>query len=70
MSPGRWIELETSWHDTGVTHCPVCGRLIPRRAWVFEGGAGEIRACTQECEELYESYWKLTYGVMEIDGHH
>ena len=34
----------------------VCGRLIPRRSWVFDGGAGELSACSPDCEDLYESY--------------
>jgi hypothetical protein len=62
---GRFVELTSSWHDTDVVHCSVCGRLIPRRAWVFDGGAGPIRACSPDCEELYETYWRPTYGVME-----
>jgi len=35
---------------------------------VFDGGAGEVSACSPHCEELYESYWKPKYGVMEPDG--
>ena len=46
------------WHDTSVTYCQVCGRLIPRRAWVFDGGDGELRACDPECEDLYEDLSK------------
>jgi hypothetical protein len=61
---GYWQELEHAWHDTNVVHCAVCGKLIPRRAWRFEGGAGEVRACGPECEELYETYWRPTYGVL------
>jgi len=49
-------------------HCQVCGKLIPRRAWLFDGGAGEITACSPDCEELYVSYWKPTYGVMSRAG--
>lgn len=65
---GRWVELELSWHDTNVVHCRVCGKLIPRRAWRFEGGGGPIDACDPDCERLYETYWKPTYGVMAADG--
>lgn len=61
---GRWIERELPWHTTDVLNCPICGRLITRRMWAFEGGAGELRVHDPECEELYESYWKPTYGVM------
>jgi hypothetical protein len=65
---GRWVELEHSWHDTNVVHCRICGTLIPHQAWLFEGGAGEISACSMECEQLYESYWKPTYGLMRPEG--
>jgi hypothetical protein len=48
-----------------VENCRVCGRLVPRRAWVFDGGAGDLRACSPACEALYVSYWKPKYGVMK-----
>ena len=65
---GRWVALEHSWHDTNVVHCQVCGKLIPRTAWVFDGGAGDISACSVDCEQLYESYWRPTYGPMRPAG--
>jgi hypothetical protein len=64
MRKGRWIEPSRSWHDTRVIYCQACGRLIPRRAWVFEGGVGELRVCSPDCEDLYEAYLKPTYGAM------
>jgi hypothetical protein len=68
---GRWVELDVAWHDTNVGHCSVCGRLVTRRAWVFDGGRGEIAVCEPDCEELYATYWKPTYGAMEAtDDHH
>jgi hypothetical protein len=70
VTTGRWLELEQAWHDTDTVQCMVCGRLIPRHAWLFEGGAGELRACGPECQSLYESYWRPTYGTMEPDAHH
>ena len=65
---GYWQELDRPWHDTNVVHCAVCGKLIPRRAWRFEGGAGELAACSPDCEELYESYVRPTYGVVAPAG--
>lgn len=57
MSGGHWIELKRAWHETEVTSCDVCGRLIPRRAWVFPGAhGGQINSCGADCEELYETY--------------
>jgi hypothetical protein len=61
---GTWRELEHAWHDTNVEHCAVCGKLIPRRAWCFDGAAGEVVACSPACEELYETYWLPTHGAM------
>lgn len=69
MRRGRWLEPTRSWNDTSVIHCEVCGRLIPRRMWMFEGGAGELQACSPECEDLYDSYLKPTYGVIRKDAH-
>lgn len=70
MTKGKWREPKRSWNDTNVAYCAVCGRLIPRRSWVFEGGAGELAACSPACEDLYESYVKPTYGVRARDADH
>jgi hypothetical protein len=67
---GRWVERDLAWNYTDVLNCPVCGRLITRRAWSFDGGAGVLRVHGPDCEELYESYWKPTHGVMEPDADH
>jgi hypothetical protein len=65
---GRWVEFERTWHDTGIVNCSVCGRLIPRRAWTFETGHGDVRACSKSCEELYFSYLEPTYGPLTEAG--
>ena len=65
---GRWVEFERSGRTRRVVNCAVCGRLIPRRAWVFDGGHGEIQACSESCEELYFSYVEPTYGPIELKG--
>ena len=65
MSGGRWVELSHVWHDTKVLNCRVCGRLILRRAWEFDGGGGLLRVCEESCEELYESYWRGAHGIMK-----
>ena len=70
MRQGRWVDLAKSWNDTSVIYCRVCGRLIPRRAWVFDGGAGDLQACEPACEDLYEGYLKPTYGVMGKNADH
>jgi hypothetical protein len=65
---GHWAERTLQWHDTAVLNCGVCGRLITRRWWVFDGGGGDLHVCSPECEELYETYWKPNYGVMAGDA--
>jgi hypothetical protein len=62
MTTGAWREAEKHWSDTSTSHCEVCGRLIPRRSWVFKDADAEIIACSPECEELYYDYLKPTYG--------
>lgn len=67
---GRWLEFDRTWHDTDIVNCSVCGRLIPRRAWVFTGAVGDVRSCSPECEELYRTYLEPTYGPLatELEG--
>jgi hypothetical protein len=67
---GRWVELGLDWHETRVVHCEVCGRLIPRRAWLFPDHDHELRACAPTCEQLYERYVVPTYGRTRPDAHH
>ena len=70
MPEGKWVELDYVWHETNVVNCPVCGKLIVRRVWTFDGGAGELRVCDPDCEELYEEYWRPAHGVMETSHDH
>jgi hypothetical protein len=58
MRRGKWLETTRPWHDTNVSYCDVCGRLIPRRSWVFSDGAKTLSACSPDCEDLYDSYLK------------
>ena len=62
MSNGHFEDLGIAWHETNVTHCEVCGRLIPKRAWVFADGERGLTACSEACETLYFDYVKPTYG--------
>ena len=48
-----WLELGKTWHDTNVEYCDVCGNLLIRRAWVFDGPDGRtVRACRESDERL------------------
>jgi ribosomal protein L24E len=62
---GRWSEIERTWHDTEVTHCALCGRLVPRRVWIVEIDGQTLPFCNEECEGLYRSYWIPKYGNRE-----
>jgi hypothetical protein len=64
MSRGEWVDVPYVWHETNIVNCPVCGRLILRRAWEFDGGDGVLHVCDESCEELYESYLRPKHGVM------
>jgi hypothetical protein len=59
---GTWIEITRTWHDTAVTHCALCGRLVPRRVWQVEIEGRALPFCNEECEGLYRSYWLPKYG--------
>jgi hypothetical protein len=59
---GKWIEIQRAWHDTAVTNCALCGRLVPRRIWLVEIDGRELPFCNEECEGLYRSYWLPKYG--------
>ena len=61
---GEWVEIERTWHDTAVTNCAICGRLVPRRAWRVEFEEKPLLFCNKECEELYRSYWLPKYGAL------
>ena len=63
-----WIELERRWHDTGVTNCDLCGRLIPRRVWVVDVAGRQVRFCSQGCEQIYREYWLPKYGTTRGDS--
>lgn len=58
MRRGKWVDTAHAWNDTNVTYCDVCGRLIPRRSWVFQDEGKTVAACSPEDEDLYYSYLK------------
>ncbi|MFT4038053.1 MAG: hypothetical protein QM692_07740 [Thermomicrobiales bacterium] len=60
---GHWIEIHRSWHDTTVTNCALCGRLVPRHIWLVEFGGRELPFCNAECEAIYRDYWLPKYGA-------
>ncbi|MBA2598108.1 MAG: hypothetical protein H0V00_15900 [Chloroflexia bacterium] len=62
---GRWVEIVRTWHDTAVTNCALCGRLVPRRIWLVEIDGAVLPFCNEECEGLYRSYWLPKYGQPE-----
>lgn len=67
---GRWVEIERTWHDTALTNCALCGRLVPRRMWQVEIDGQALPFCNEECEGLYRSYWLPKYGHPHPATHH
>jgi hypothetical protein len=65
---GEWVQIKRTWHDTTLTNCTVCGRLVPRRVWLVEFGGRTLPFCNEECEELYRSYWLPKYGGGADEG--
>lgn len=54
---GYGEELPVVWHDVGVAHCQVCGRLLLRQVWRFSDPVrGDIVACGSDCEKLWIDY--------------
>lgn len=60
---GRWVEIQRSWHDTAVTNCALCGRLVPRHIWMVEFDGRELPFCNEACEAIYRDYWLPKYGA-------
>ena len=61
---GRWVEFDIPWNETSVRNCPVCGKLITRRAWEFGTPEDTLRVCDPDCEQLYESYFRPKHGPL------
>lgn len=54
---GHFEDRPVVWHDVGVEHCQVCGRLLLRQVWLFDDAKrGQILACGPGCEELWFGY--------------
>jgi hypothetical protein len=48
-----WRELGKPWHDTTVEYCDVCGNLLIRSYWEFQGTDGStMRACCEDDQRL------------------
>jgi hypothetical protein len=49
-----WEPIAKPWNDVSVDYCEVCGNLLIRRYWRFTTPSGvELRACSEDCEQLY-----------------
>ncbi len=59
---GEWHEHGSDWRGTGLVHCDLCGRPLPRRAWVADVNGERLRFCEPDCETLYRGYWLPRYG--------
>lgn len=66
-SPGRWVEVVRAWHDSTLTQCDLCGRLIPRQGWQVESEGRHLMFCNDGCEERYWDFWYPRYGGAAAD---
>ena len=48
---GKWVEIERTWHDTALTNCALCGRLVPRRIWLVEIAASLFRSAMRSARD-------------------
>jgi hypothetical protein len=65
---GEWVEIKRTWHDTALTNCTLCGRLVPRMVWMVAFDGRRLPFCNEACEELYRTYWLPKYGQQERKG--
>lgn len=50
-----WEPIVKPWNDVSVEYCDVCGNLLIKRYWRFTTSDGRsLRACSEDCEQLYE----------------
>ena len=59
---GTWRQPEIPWYETRIVNCSLCGKMIPRRAWVGRPDGVERVFCSPACELLFTSYWLPRYG--------
>lgn len=62
---GRWETKNTdytSYLDSRVTNCDLCGKMIPKEVWVSEVNGEDRHFCNKECEAMYLNYWLPKYG--------
>ena len=65
-TPGRWEPIVRAWHDSSLTQCDLCGRLIPRQGWRVDAEGRQLLFCNDACESRYWSYWYPRYGGTKI----
>lgn len=65
-APGRWVEIVRAWHDSSLTQCDLCGRLIPRQGWRVECEGEYLTFCDDACEDRYWTYWYPRYGAATV----
>jgi N-methylhydantoinase B len=66
-SPGRWVEIVRAWHDSSLTQCDLCGRLIPKQGWQVESEGQHLIFCNDACEDRYWTFWYPRYGGQAAD---
>lgn len=49
-----WHPLETSWHDTSVSNCEVCGNLLTNGYFAIARAGQTYRACSESDADLLD----------------
>jgi ribosomal protein L24E len=59
----QWKELGRArdYLQNQAVHCQLCGKILPRRAWVVSEEGCELVFCDSDCERLYREYWLPRY---------
>ena len=58
---GRWLARSPQLYETEMITCDVCGKVVPADYWEVTEGDHLHRFCDEECECLYQDYWKPNY---------
>ncbi len=59
---GSWRPLQNSYLNTKMHHCILCGKWIPKQAWLDSELGPDKLLCNNTCASLYVDYWLPRYA--------
>ena len=60
---GEWRRSEVGYLEPYDVVCALCGQLVPARVWYELIGTEELRFCSPDHADKYQSYWLPRYGA-------